>query len=139
MSFHGPWPVASSLWRSQREEYFCEHICPSQEIIKTRRVGTKDVWEETKSFIVEEDDLGGSAKSLLIWMAIMIMILSINNVGKREIFVCFSLPSQLPSILPYRCGRHVRLIFTLCWLECISTSESPRHQLFKVLNWCIKS
>lgn len=103
MSFHGPWPVASSLWRNQSGEYFCEHICTSQEIIKTRRVGTKDVWgEETKSFIIEEDDLGGSAKSLFIWMVIMIMILSINNVGERKRFllVCFLSPSSIALYFP---------------------------------------
>lgn len=88
MSFHGLWPVVNSPWRSQIGEYFCEHICPSGEVIKTRRVGTKDVWGEgTKSFLVEEDDLGGSAKILFIWMVVMVMILSVNSVGEREIFV----------------------------------------------------
>lgn len=80
--------MVNSLWRSQIEEYFCEHICPSREIIKTRRVDTKDVYGEgTKSFIVEEDDIGDSAKNLFIWMMVMIMILSVNNVGKKGIFV----------------------------------------------------
>lgn len=80
--------MVNSLWRRQIEEYFCEHICPGREIIKTRRVDARDVCREgTKSFITQEHDLGASAKSLFIEMVVMIMVLPVNNVGKREIVV----------------------------------------------------
>lgn len=37
------------------------------------------------SFILQEGDLGDSAKNLLIWMVIMIM--SVSYVNRREVFV----------------------------------------------------